>query len=84
VSDPTGDALDGVAEAVDDPADQPALLRRVGLQCLLGGRGGRRGRTSAEHQREQHEGSGDADAEHDVPDHRAPGCAQRLVHALTS
>jgi hypothetical protein len=82
VSDPAGDAVDGVAEALDQATDQPTLLRLLGLGCGRGRRG--RGRAGSEDECEQHEGSGDPDTEDGVPDDRAPGCAQRLVHALTS
>jgi len=82
VTDASGDAVDGVAEALDQATDQPALLRLLTLGCGRGRRG--RGRAGAQDEREQHEGSSDPDAEDGVPDNRAPGCAQRLVHALTS
>jgi len=82
VSDLAGDPVDGVADALDQSPDQAAVLRLLGLGSA--GRGVRRGRSGPEHQGEQHEGSGDADAEDGVPDDRAPGCTHRLVHALTS
>lgn len=74
-ADLTGHALDGPAEVLHESTDDATLLRR----CLCGG-----GRAGSEHEREQHEGSGDPDAREDDPEQRAPGVAQRLVHALTS